>query len=59
MKRIVKISIKLICLALAAIMVFPLAACPKDLFKGVESTEEALRAVGTVADYEVLYDELY
>jgi parvulin-like peptidyl-prolyl isomerase len=40
-------------------MVFPLASCSKDLFKGVESTEEELRAVGTVADYEVLYDELY
>ncbi|MBP3376169.1 MAG: peptidylprolyl isomerase [Clostridia bacterium] len=59
MKKTVKISIKLICLALAAIMVFPLASCSKDLFEGVESTEEELRAVGTVADYDVLYDELY
>ena len=59
MKKIVKFSIKLICLALAAVMVFPLASCSKDLFKGVESTEEELRVIGKVDGYEVRYDELY
>ena len=59
MKKIVKFSIKLICLALAAVMVFPLASCSKDLFKGVESTEEELRVIGNVDGYEVRYDELY
>lgn len=59
MNKIAKISIKIFCLALAAILVFPFASCGKDLFEGVESTEEELRAVGTIDGYEVLYDELY
>ena len=54
-----KSYIKILALALAVILVFPLTSCGKDLFEGVESTEDELRVVGTVGGYEVHYDELY
>ena len=59
MKKIFNISIKLVCLALAAVLVFPLASCSKGLFDGVSGTEEELREIGAVGEYTVLYDELY
>ena len=53
------VFIKLLSLSLAALCALSLVSCSKDLFKGVESSEEDLRVVGTVGDYEVCYDELY
>lgn len=54
-----KIYIKIISIALAAMLIFPLASCSKGLFDGVESTEEELRVVGSIGGSDVHYDELY
>ena len=54
-----KIIIKSIALALAVVCSLSLVSCSKNLFKGVESSEEDLRVVGKVGKYEVCYDELY
>lgn len=54
-----KVIIKLISLTLSAVCLLSLVSCSNDLFKGVESTEDELRVVGTVGNYEVHYDELY
>ena len=50
---------KIISLALATICVLSLISCSKGLFDGTESTEDELRVIGTIGNYEVRYDELY
>ena len=54
-----KTYIKILSMALAIILALPLISCSKDIFEGVESTEEELRVVGTVDGKDVCYDELY
>ena len=51
--------IKLIATLLAAICALSLASCSKGLFSGTDSTEDELRVIGKIGDYEVRYDELY
>ena len=57
--KIKGLLIKLTSLALAAVCSLSFISCSKDIFSGVESTEDELRVVGKVGDYEVCYDELY
>lgn len=58
MKR-TKIFIKLISLLLSAVCALSLMSCSKGLFDDMDASEEELRAVGKIGDYEVCYDELY
>lgn len=54
-----KFAIKIISVMLVLASLFSLVSCSKSVFSGVESTDEELRVVGKIGDYEVLYDELY
>ena len=54
-----KIYVRIISIALAALLLLPLTSCSKGLFDGVVSTEEELRVVGSIGGSDVHYDELY
>lgn len=51
-----KLSIRVLSLLIAAITVFSLSGCSTS--RPIESTEDDLRVVGTVGEFEVLYEEL-
>ncbi len=57
--RFSKIVIKIISATLALLCLVSLSSCTRSVFDGVEGTEDELRTVGKIGDYEVLYDELY
>ena len=50
--------VKMTCLLLLCTLALPtLPGCSRSVTDGVDSAEEDLRVVGTVGEYEVLYDE--
>lgn len=51
-----KLSIRVLSLIIAAVTLFSLSGC--SAARPIESTEEDLRVVGTVGEFEVLYEEL-
>ena len=51
--------IQLLAISLAAICSLSLISCSKGLFDGTDCSEDELRVVGNIGNYEVRYDELY